>query len=88
MDELHLFQDGRFARFTGTYNTSELVFSRVRYAIKLTKKEHLDLIPLRHLVALELIVDLIVPCLAGIVLLARSATHRGEIVLLEVVEEV
>jgi hypothetical protein len=76
--ELHLFQDGRFARFTSTcivHQTCSLC-NRGREG-QLTEEQHLDLISLRHLVALKLIVDLIVSCLAGIVFLARSATHCG-----------
>ena len=51
---------------------------RGRVALGLTEQQHLDLIALHHLVALELVLDLLVPLLALLLLCAHSATHRGE----------
>lgn len=42
-----------------------------------TQKEHLDLISLHHLVALELILNLLVAGLALLVLSTHSTTHFG-----------
>ena len=43
-----------------------------------TQQQHLDLVSLGHLVPLELILDLIVPCLSGCIFLARAATHLND----------
>lgn len=40
-----------------------------------TKEQHLDLVSLHHLIALELILNLLVPRLPLLVLGAHSATH-------------
>lgn len=42
-----------------------------------TQQEHLDLVSLHHLVALELVLNLLVTGLALLVLSAHSATHFG-----------
>ena len=41
----------------------------------LTKQQHLDLVPLHHLVALQLVLNLVVSGLAIPLLRAHSATH-------------
>jgi hypothetical protein len=41
----------------------------------LTEKKHLNLIPLHHLISLQLILDLLVPGLALLLLCAHTATH-------------
>jgi hypothetical protein len=43
----------------------------------LTEKQHLDLVALHHLVALELVLNLLVPLLPLLLLCAHSATHGG-----------
>lgn len=43
-----------------------------------TKQEHLDLIALHHLVALELVINLLVAGLPLLVLSTHSATHFGD----------
>lgn len=40
-----------------------------------TQKEHLDLVPLQHLVTLELVLNLLVAGLALLVLSTHTATH-------------
>jgi hypothetical protein len=47
-------------------------------ALGLTEQEHLDLVALHHLVALELVLNLLVPLLALLLLCAHSATHGDE----------
>lgn len=42
-----------------------------------TEKQHLDLIPLHHLVALELVLDLLVTGLPFLVLGTHATTHYG-----------
>jgi hypothetical protein len=42
-----------------------------------TEKQHLDFVSLHHLVALELVLNLLVPRLPLLVLSAHSATHFG-----------
>lgn len=50
---------------------------------KHTEQQHLDLVSLHHLVALELVLDLLVTGLALLLLCAHSATHRdGSLALL------
>jgi hypothetical protein len=44
----------------------------------LTEQEHLDLVALHHLVALELVLNLLIPLLALLLLCAHSATHGDE----------
>jgi hypothetical protein len=48
---------------------------RVLTSTTLTQQQHLDLIALGQLVTLQLILDLIVTCLAGIIFLARTTPH-------------
>ena len=74
VDELHLLEDCRLARFTGT--CSVLADSGAEGgAGLLTEQQHLDLVALHHLVALELVLDLLVAGLALLLLRAHSATH-------------
>jgi hypothetical protein len=42
-----------------------------------TEKQHLDLVALHHLVALELVLNLLVPRLPLLILGTHSATHDG-----------
>ena len=42
---------------------------------ELTEKQHLDLIALEHFVALQLVLDLLVPRLPLLLLCAHTATH-------------
>lgn len=44
----------------------------------LTKKEHLDLISLHHLVPFQLILNLLIPHLPLLLLCAHTATHLDE----------
>jgi hypothetical protein len=46
-------------------------------ALVLTEKQHLDLVALHHFVALELVLNLLVPLLPLLLLCAHSATHGG-----------
>ena len=75
VDELHLLENGRLSGFTGSCALLEAA-GMTRAAI-LTKEQHLDLIALHHLVALELVLNLLVPLLALLLLCAHSATHDG-----------
>jgi hypothetical protein len=45
--------------------------------VSLTEQEHLDLVALHHLVALELVLDLLISLLSLLLLCAHSATHDG-----------
>lgn len=42
-----------------------------------TEQQHLNLIPLQHLVALELVLNLLVPRLPLLILSAHATTHDG-----------
>jgi hypothetical protein len=43
----------------------------------LTEKKHFDLVPLRHLISLQLILDLLIPGLALLLFCAHTTTHLG-----------
>lgn len=43
----------------------------------LTKKKHLDLVPLRQLIALQLILDLLIPLFPLLLLCTHPTTHLG-----------
>jgi hypothetical protein len=47
-----------------------------------TEKEHLDLVPLHHLVALQLVLNLLMSGLPLLLFCAHSATHLESLVLL------
>ena len=54
--------------------------ARTRYLRRqrwLTQQEHFNLISLRHLVALQLILDLLIPLLPLLLLCAHSTAHFG-----------
>jgi len=46
----------------------------------LTEEQHLDLVALQHLVALELVLNLLIPLLPLLLFCAHSATHGGVLV--------
>jgi hypothetical protein len=74
VDELHLLEDGRLAGLSGTCAALDGCDGG-RVARGLTEQEHLDLVALHHLVALELVLNLLIPLLALLLLCAHSATH-------------
>lgn len=47
-------------------------------SIRRTEQKHLDLITLQHLVALELVLNLLVPLLALLLFCAHSTTHGDD----------
>ena len=49
--------------------------------VVLTEQQHLDLIPLHHLVALQLILNLVVSGLAILLLCAHTTTHFDGVLL-------
>lgn len=49
----------------------------LRWQCRRTQQEHFDLIALGHLVALQLILDLLIPLLSLLLLRAHSTTHYG-----------
>lgn len=77
VDELHLLENCRLAGFTST--CSELECDGAEGVARLlTEQQHLDLVALHHLVALELVLNLLVPLLPLLLLCAHAATHDGE----------
>ena len=52
-----------------------------------TKQEHLDLIALHHLVALELVINLLVAGLPLLVLSTHSTTHFGGFSVVRLLDE-
>lgn len=77
VDELHLLEDCRLAGFTSTCSVLESGVANVGTRL-LTEQQHLDFVALHHLVALELVLDFLIPLLALLFLCAHSATHDGE----------
>jgi hypothetical protein len=77
MDQLHLLENRRLAGFTSTYGVLESGSAKSGAAL-LTEQQHLDLVALHHLVALELVLNLLVPLLPLLLFCAHSATHDGE----------
>jgi hypothetical protein len=75
VDELHLLEDGRLSGLSGS--CALLEDADVAGVAILTEEQHLDLVALHHLVALELVLNLLVPLLALLLLCAHSATHDG-----------
>lgn len=59
------------------YFVSEHSLGFVDIALNPTKQEHLDLIPLHHLVALELVLNLLIPRLPLLILGTHATTHYG-----------
>jgi len=47
-----------------------------------TQKQHLDLVPLHHLIPLQLVLDLLISLLPLLLLCAHSATHCGGLVVI------
>lgn len=75
MDELHLLEDSRLSRLSRSCALLEA--DEVTGVAILTEEQHFDLVALHHLVALELVLNLLVPLLALLLLCAHSATHDG-----------
>lgn len=75
MNELHLLQNGRFAGFTSTFNKVSVKTPGNHSGRIPTKKEHLDLITLQHLVFLQLVVDLLISGLSLLLFRTHTTTH-------------
>jgi hypothetical protein len=75
VDELHLLENRRLSGLSGSCGMLET--AAVNHVALLTEEQHLDLVALHHLVALELVLNLLIALLALLLLCAHAATHGG-----------